>query len=77
MRSGRVPWLNAVALVSRLASDDVVVTLVKDGDRRLSRLEDVERLLRVVQENSGRCNPVFATASSVPPAGRIDAVDQL
>jgi pimeloyl-ACP methyl ester carboxylesterase len=39
-----VPWRHAAALVSRLASDDVVFTLVKDGDHRLSRPEDIERL---------------------------------
>ena len=45
-----VPWQHAVELVSRLASDDVVLTLVKDGDHRLSRPEDIERLIRAVAE---------------------------
>jgi pimeloyl-ACP methyl ester carboxylesterase len=45
-----VPWRHAVELVSRLASDDVVLTLVKDGDHRLSRPEDIERLLGAVAE---------------------------
>ncbi len=45
-----VPWRHAVELVSRLASDDVVLTLVKDGDHRLSRPEDIERLIRAVVE---------------------------
>jgi pimeloyl-ACP methyl ester carboxylesterase len=45
-----VPWRHAVELVSRLASDDVVLTLVKDGDHRLSRPEDIERLIRAVAE---------------------------
>jgi pimeloyl-ACP methyl ester carboxylesterase len=45
-----VPWRHAVELVSRLASDDVVLTLVKDGDHRLSRSEDIERLIRAVAE---------------------------
>jgi pimeloyl-ACP methyl ester carboxylesterase len=45
-----VPWRHAVELVSRLASDDVVLTLVKDGDHRLSRPEDIERLIRAVTE---------------------------
>jgi pimeloyl-ACP methyl ester carboxylesterase len=39
-----VPWQHAAALVSHLASDDVVLTLIKDGDHRLSRPEDIERL---------------------------------
>jgi pimeloyl-ACP methyl ester carboxylesterase len=45
-----VPWGHAVELVSRLAQDDVVLTLVKDGDHRLSRPEDIERLLAAVAE---------------------------
>ena len=45
-----VPWQHAVALTARLASDDVVLTLVKDGDHRLSRPEDIERMLQAVKE---------------------------
>jgi dipeptidyl aminopeptidase/acylaminoacyl peptidase len=45
-----VPWQHAVELTARLARDDVVLTLVKDGDHRLSRPEDIERLLAVVAE---------------------------
>jgi pimeloyl-ACP methyl ester carboxylesterase len=47
-----VPWEHAVALTSRLAHDDVVLTLVKDGDHRLSRPEDIERLIAAVAEFS-------------------------
>ena len=45
-----VPWGHAVELVSRLAQDDVVLTLVKDGDHRLSRPEDIERMIAAVAE---------------------------
>jgi pimeloyl-ACP methyl ester carboxylesterase len=45
-----VPWQHAVELTSRLARDDVVLTLVKDGDHRLSRPEDIERLIAAVAE---------------------------
>jgi pimeloyl-ACP methyl ester carboxylesterase len=45
-----VPWQHAVDLTSRFAQDDVVLTLVKDGDHRLSRPEDIERLLAAVAE---------------------------
>jgi pimeloyl-ACP methyl ester carboxylesterase len=48
-----VPWAHAVELVSRLAQDDVVLTVVKDGDHRLSRPEDIDRLLKVVEELAG------------------------
>jgi len=47
-----VPWQHAIELSSRLAHDDVVVTLVKDGDHRLSRPEDIERLIAAVEELS-------------------------
>lgn len=45
-----VPWQHAMELSLRLASDDVVMTLVKDGDHRLSRPEDIERMLAAVGE---------------------------
>jgi pimeloyl-ACP methyl ester carboxylesterase len=45
-----VPWDHTVELVSRFARDDVVLTLVKDGDHRLSRPEDIERLCAAVAE---------------------------
>ncbi len=47
-----VPWQHSVELVSRFARDDVVLTLVKDGDHRLSRPEDIERLRAAVAEFS-------------------------
>lgn len=43
-----VPWEHAMRLVTCLAEDDVVFTLVKDGDHRLSRPEDLERLAQAV-----------------------------
>ena len=45
-----VPWNHAMELVSRFARDDVVMTLVKDGDHRLSRPEDLERLIAAIEE---------------------------
>ncbi|HET7848068.1 MAG TPA: alpha/beta hydrolase [Pseudolabrys sp.] len=45
-----VPWQHAVELESRFARDDVVLTLIKDGDHRLSRPEDIERLVSAVAE---------------------------
>jgi pimeloyl-ACP methyl ester carboxylesterase len=45
-----VPWQHAVELSARFAQDDVVLTLVKDGDHRLSRPEDIERLVAAVAE---------------------------
>jgi esterase/lipase len=45
-----VPWRHAQELVARFARDDVVLTLIKDGDHRLSRPEDIERLIAAVKE---------------------------
>ncbi|HEY7300394.1 MAG TPA: alpha/beta hydrolase [Xanthobacteraceae bacterium] len=45
-----VPWQHAVELAARFARDDVVLTLVKDGDHRLSRPQDIERLIAAIEE---------------------------
>ncbi len=45
-----VPWRHAQELLARFARDDVVLTLIKDGDHRLSRPEDIERLIAAVRE---------------------------
>jgi pimeloyl-ACP methyl ester carboxylesterase len=46
-----VPWQHTVELTSRFARDDVVLTLIKDGDHRLSRPEDIERLIAAAAES--------------------------
>ncbi|HUZ91534.1 MAG TPA: alpha/beta hydrolase [Methylocella sp.] len=48
MRDEDVPWTHAMALVEHLAADPVSLTLVKDGDHRLSREEDLVRLTAAV-----------------------------
>jgi esterase/lipase len=45
-----VPWRHAADLVSHFTGGDVVLTLIKDGDHRLSRPEDIERLIAAVKE---------------------------
>ena len=45
-----VPWRHAFRLTECLPSDDVVLTLVRDGDHRLSRPQDIARLLAAVGE---------------------------
>jgi pimeloyl-ACP methyl ester carboxylesterase len=50
VRDEDVPWQHAVDLSARFARDDVVLTLVKDGDHRLSRPEDIERMIAAVAE---------------------------
>jgi dipeptidyl aminopeptidase/acylaminoacyl peptidase len=43
-----VPWQTSIRLAERLASTDVEITLVKDGDHRLSAPRDLERLCAIV-----------------------------
>jgi pimeloyl-ACP methyl ester carboxylesterase len=45
-----VPWQHAFALTHRLPSDDVVLTMIQDGDHRLSRPLDIARILAAVAE---------------------------
>src|SRR6266700_7366697 len=40
-----VPWRHAFALAQRLPADDVVLTMIQDGDHRLSRPQDIARIL--------------------------------
>ena len=45
-----VPWTHALQLANALKGRDVVFTLVKDGDHRLSRPQDIARLVAAVEE---------------------------
>lgn len=45
-----VPWRHALELAGALKGRDVVFTLVKDGDHRLSRPQDIARLIAAVDE---------------------------
>jgi pimeloyl-ACP methyl ester carboxylesterase len=45
-----VPWRHSLKLMENLASDDVAATFIKAGDHRLSRPEDIQRLLATVDE---------------------------
>lgn len=44
-----VPWRHAMRLVEHLPADDVTLTLVKDGDHRLSRDADITLLIETVE----------------------------
>jgi pimeloyl-ACP methyl ester carboxylesterase len=52
-RDAEVPWQTSLRLAERLASDDVRVTLVKDGDHRLSREADLALLAETVSGLAG------------------------
>jgi pimeloyl-ACP methyl ester carboxylesterase len=45
-----VPWRHAFALAHRLPVDDVVLTVIQDGDHRLSRPQDIARMIAAVAE---------------------------
>lgn len=52
-RDPDVPWELALTLAEQLHSDDVQVTLIKDGDHRLSRDADIALLLRTLENLVG------------------------
>ena len=49
MQDPDVPWTHAMKLVEHLPADEVTLTLVKDGDHRLSRDQDIALLIRAVE----------------------------
>jgi pimeloyl-ACP methyl ester carboxylesterase len=53
MQDPDVPWQHAFKLVDALTSEDVVFTLIKDGDHRLSRDQDIARLIATCEELAG------------------------
>ncbi len=54
LRDASVPWETSLRLAERLTSPDVTVTLVKDGDHRLSTAPDLARLAATLDELAGR-----------------------
>lgn len=52
-RDADVPSEVSLRLAAALRSDDIQVTLVKDGDHRLSRPQDIALLLRTVADLAG------------------------
>ena len=50
MQDGDVPWSHALELYQALESRDAVFTLIRDGDHRLSRPQDLTRLIAAVEE---------------------------
>jgi pimeloyl-ACP methyl ester carboxylesterase len=45
-----VPWRHALELAQAIRSQDVVFLLIKDGDHRLSRPRDIDRMIAAVTE---------------------------
>ncbi len=48
-----VPWTHAMELASQLFADPVSMTLVPDGDHRLSRPQDIDLMLRLLAQLAG------------------------
>lgn len=48
MQDASVDWHTALAIADRLAAADTQITLIKDGDHRLSRLQDLALLTRTL-----------------------------
>jgi dipeptidyl aminopeptidase/acylaminoacyl peptidase len=57
MKDPDVPWQTSLALVERLQSPDVEVTLLKDGDHRLSTESDLALLTRTLATLLDRAAP--------------------
>lgn len=49
MKDADVPWQHALRIVENITHEDVQITLIKDGDHRLSRPQDLELLWRRVE----------------------------
>ncbi|MFK3777198.1 alpha/beta hydrolase [Agrobacterium sp. NPDC089420] len=49
MQDPDVPYQHALKLLEHLPADDVVLTLIRDGDHRLSRPQDIDRMLSAVK----------------------------
>lgn len=49
-RDTEVPWQHALRIADHIAHGDVRVTLIKDGDHRLNRPQDLDALWRCVGE---------------------------
>ncbi|WEX77657.1 alpha/beta hydrolase [Sinorhizobium numidicum] len=48
MRDPDVPYTHALRLMEHMPADDVVMTLIRDGDHRLSREEDIAKLKQAI-----------------------------
>lgn len=49
MKDPDVPYAHALRLMEHLPADDVVLTLIRDGDHRLSRPEDLAKMVSAIE----------------------------
>jgi pimeloyl-ACP methyl ester carboxylesterase len=48
MKDPDVPYRHAMKIMEKIVGDDAILTLIRDGDHRLSRPEDLERICSAV-----------------------------
>ena len=48
-----VPWEHAIKVARAFQTNDVTLTFIKDGDHRLSRERDLEKIFAAVDQMSG------------------------
>jgi pimeloyl-ACP methyl ester carboxylesterase len=70
MRDPDVPWRWALRIAERIEGPDVVTTLIKDGEHRLSRDEDLRRIEAAIAELSDRARPQAPAARSAASPSR-------
>jgi pimeloyl-ACP methyl ester carboxylesterase len=54
MEDPDVPWQHALTLIEHLPGESVALTLINDGDHRLSRPQDLERLVAAIEAMARR-----------------------
>jgi pimeloyl-ACP methyl ester carboxylesterase len=52
MKDPDVPYRHALKIMEKIIGDDAILTLIRDGDHRLSRPEDLERICSAVSAMS-------------------------
>jgi len=52
-----VPWQHAMKLVEHLPADDVTLSLIRDGDHRLSRPQDLDMIVAALEGLVSRIRP--------------------
>jgi pimeloyl-ACP methyl ester carboxylesterase len=52
MKDPDVPYKHALKIMEKIVGDDAILTLIRDGDHRLSRPEDLERICSAVSAMS-------------------------
>lgn len=66
LRDDAVPWQRALTLQDKLTSEDVAVTLIKDGEHRLSRPGDLKALTDAIEAVTLALTPEAAESPAVP-----------